>query len=108
MFRKSHKVKKPIKADDLIVGSEISWWFGNILPLGSGLIGMVPIRSVQKYPVTPVRYSVNAAAEIELCLPSGCLNAGNAINAEVLNHDKEENKEEREKGLQPGNKGRWW
>ena len=29
-------------ADDLLVGSEISRWFPNILPLESGLIGMVP------------------------------------------------------------------
>ena len=28
--------------NDLLVGSEISWWFPNILPLESGLIGMVP------------------------------------------------------------------
>ena len=29
-------------ANDLLVGSEISRWFPNILPLESGLIGMVP------------------------------------------------------------------
>ena len=40
-------------ANDLLLGSEISWWFPNILPLVSGLIGMVPIRLVPKYPVTP-------------------------------------------------------
>ena len=51
MFRKSH-----IRADDLIVGSEISWWFRNILPLGSGLIGMVP-----KYPAARARINRNGS-----------------------------------------------
>ena len=54
MFRKSHKVK--IRADDLIVGSEIYWWFPNILPLGSGLIGMVP-----KNPATRARINRNGS-----------------------------------------------
>ena len=56
LFRKSHEVEKSIRADDFIVGSEISWWLPNILPLGSGSIRMVPknpIPPVPKYPVTP-------------------------------------------------------
>ena len=39
-----------------MVGSEISWWFRNILPLGSGLIGMVP-----KYPAARARINRNGS-----------------------------------------------
>ena len=42
-------------ANDL-VGSEISWWFPNILPLESGLIGMVP-----KNPATRARINRNGS-----------------------------------------------
>ena len=40
----------------LLVGSEISWWFPNILPLESGLIGMVP-----KNPATRARINRNGS-----------------------------------------------
>ena len=43
-------------ANDLLVGSEISWWFPNILPLESGLIGMVP-----KNPATRARINRNGS-----------------------------------------------
>ena len=43
-------------AYDLLVGSEISWWFPNILPLESGLIGMVP-----KNPATRARMNRNGS-----------------------------------------------
>ena len=45
-----------MRADDLMVGSEISWWFRNILPLGSGSIGMVP-----KYPAARARINRNGS-----------------------------------------------
>ena len=43
-------------ANDLLVGSEISWWFPNILPLESGLIGVVP-----KNPATRARINRNGS-----------------------------------------------
>ena len=43
-------------ANDLLVGSEISWWFPNILPQESGLIGMVP-----KNPATRARINGNGS-----------------------------------------------
>ena len=43
-------------ANDLLVGFEISWWFPNILPLESELIGMVP-----KNPATRPRINRNGS-----------------------------------------------
>ena len=43
-------------ANDLLVGSEISWWFPKTLPQESGLIGMVP-----KNPATRVRINRNGS-----------------------------------------------
>ena len=43
-------------ANDLLVGSEMSWWFPNILPLESGLIGMAP-----KNPATRARINRNGS-----------------------------------------------
>ena len=43
-------------ANDVLVGSEISWWFPNILSLESGLIGMVP-----KNPGTRARINRNGS-----------------------------------------------
>ena len=54
--QKKSSSRKFIKADDLIVGSEIYWWFRNILPLESGLTGMVP-----KNPATRARINRNGS-----------------------------------------------